>query len=221
EGLCCCDWLFLVYFTLLLRWTFCSSSCLVLLVVVGECWVRRLWVQITMGDTSIDKLFEGDDNSRLLARVSRLWEFTDCKDATKIYHIDLVLVDEKGGSIHAQIFPPLLQVFKPLLTEGKVYYLDSYRVKTSNKSYRPVANPLMMTFTKWTSVEQCLDVPFNFPTVVYTLTPLNEVSNFVDKNESFVDVIGFITEISTPTMLRPKSRDASSLKRIIQICDAK
>nr|BAC16155.1 DNA binding protein-like [Oryza sativa Japonica Group]BAC22296.1 DNA binding protein-like [Oryza sativa Japonica Group] len=159
-----------------------------------------------MGDTSIDKLFEGDDNSRLLARVSRLWEFTDCKDATKIYHIDLVLVDEK--------------VFKPLLTEGKVYYLDSYRVKTSNKSYRPVANPLMMTFTKWTSVEQCLDVPFNFPTVVYTLTPLNEVSNFVDKNESFVDVIGFITEISTPTMLRPKSRDASSLKRIIQICDA-
>lgn len=52
-------------------------------------------VQITMGDTSIDKLFEGDDNSRLLARVSRLWEFTDCKDATKIYHIDLVLVDEK------------------------------------------------------------------------------------------------------------------------------
>lgn len=52
-------------------------------------------MQITMGDTSIDKLFEGDDNSRLLARVSRLWEFTDCKDATKIYHIDLVLVDEK------------------------------------------------------------------------------------------------------------------------------
>lgn len=92
----------------------------------------------------------------------------------------------QGGSIHAQIFPLLLQVFKPLLTEGKVYYLDSYRVKTSNKSYRPVANPLMMTFTKWTSVEQCLDVPFNFPTVVYSLTPLNEVSNFVDKNESFV-----------------------------------
>lgn len=77
-------------------------------------------------------------------------------------------------------------MFKPLLTEGKVYYLDSYRVKTSNKSYRPVANPLMTTFTKWTSVEQCLDVPFNFPTVVYSLTPLNEVSNFVDKNESFV-----------------------------------
>lgn len=96
-----------------------------------------------------------------------------------------------------------------------------HRVKNANRSYKPVANELMITFTRWTTVEECIEVPIDFPTVVFSLTPFDDVAKFVDNNDFFIDVMGVITDISTPTMLRPRSRDADSLKRTIQIRDAK
>ncbi|XP_066163890.1 replication protein A 70 kDa DNA-binding subunit B-like isoform X2 [Oryza sativa Japonica Group] len=105
--------------------------------------------------------------------------------------------------------------------EHSAGYLDAvHRVKNANRSYKPVANELMITFTRWTTVEECIEVPIDFPTVVFSLTPFDDVAKFVDNNDFFIDVMGVITDISTPTMLRPRSRDADSLKRTIQIRDA-
>lgn len=161
----------------------------------------------------ISKLYISDDNPRLCVRLSRLWDFTDSKDDSKIFHTDLVLIDEmvrwlgkcpllsmvfhvillifviiQGSSIHAQIFPPHLYKYKPLLTEGRVYYLESYRVRDANRLYRPVANDLMISFTPWTTVEECIDVSDDFPTVVYSLTPYTDIPSLVEKKESFVGI---------------------------------
>lgn len=47
-----------------------------------------------MAHVLISQLSFGDSNKRILARVSRLWNFTDLNDDTKIFHTDLVLLDE-------------------------------------------------------------------------------------------------------------------------------
>lgn len=47
-----------------------------------------------MANILISNLFHGDDNERLCVRISRLWNFTDAKDGSKIFHTDLVLIDE-------------------------------------------------------------------------------------------------------------------------------
>ncbi|XP_052169219.1 replication protein A 70 kDa DNA-binding subunit B-like [Oryza glaberrima] len=78
----------------------------------------------------------------------------------------------------------------------------------------------MILFTTWTEIEECIGGPADFPTIVYSLTSYNDVPNLVGNADRFVDVVGVITEITTPTMLRPKSREADSLKRTVQICDA-
>nr|ABA93595.1 hypothetical protein LOC_Os11g28660 [Oryza sativa Japonica Group] len=110
----------------------------------------------------ISQLACGDLNTRILARVSRLWDFSDLNDSSNIFHTNVVLLDQMGKSIHAQIYHPVIGVLKPLLQEQKVYYIDSFTV----------------------------------------------------------DVMGVITEVGAPAIVRPKSRNTDSLKRTIQICDA-
>ncbi|KAG8063565.1 hypothetical protein GUJ93_ZPchr0003g17798 [Zizania palustris] len=203
-----------------------------------------------MAHVLVSQLYCGVDNRPILTRVSRLWNYTDFKDDNKILHVDLLLVDEKGSSIHAQIYPPHIDKFKPLLAEGKVYYIDSFRVKNANRMYKPVQNHLMVTFTRWTTLDERIEVPAKFPSVVFSLTPFEDVPQLVEKNEYFIgmfhhlyfflmlifqwlhpngypflvsreDVIGVITEISMPVTLQPKSRQSNSLKRNVQICNAR
>ncbi|KAF0911748.1 hypothetical protein E2562_011744 [Oryza meyeriana var. granulata] len=84
-------------------------------------------------------LEQSDQNPCICVRVSRLWEFYDQNDETTVLHLGLVLVDEEGTSIAAQIYPPCDKIFKPILTEGKVYYLHYYRVRNCTKRYKPVS----------------------------------------------------------------------------------
>lgn len=139
---------------------------------------------------------------------------------------------------------------KPLLQEGKVYYIDSFTVRYANRTYRPVAHSQMILFTKWTTLEECVDVPADFPAITFSLTPFGDVPSLVDKNIFYVgnnlsipsyyiytsfaslqhllnlyhiqtDIMGVIAEIGTTSTVRPQSRNTDSLKRTLQICDAR
>lgn len=43
----------------------------------------------------ISNLVPGDDSERLCVRLSRLWNFCDVKDESKIFNTNLVLLDKK------------------------------------------------------------------------------------------------------------------------------
>lgn len=141
--------------------------------------------------------------AKVASVLSRIWKFCD------------------GNSISAQIFLDINEIFEPLLTEGKIYYLVYYRVKPRNKTYRPVANKFAISFTKWTKVEEYLEPPSNFPSYVYTLKSFNEFPSLVDKKDSFIDTIGVITEITSITSVRSRTRNADSLKCNVHMRDAK
>lgn len=141
-------------------------------------------------------------------------------DETKIYHTNLVLLDEMGSSIHVQIYPSVMNRFKSVLHEGKVYYIDSFSVKYANRTYRPVTNLLMILFTKWTTLEECIDVLGDYPGITFSLTPFQDIPSLIDKNTFYIDVMGVITKISDTATVRPRSSNTNSLKRTIQICEA-
>ncbi|XP_040381145.1 LOW QUALITY PROTEIN: replication protein A 70 kDa DNA-binding subunit B [Oryza brachyantha] len=173
-----------------------------------------------MAHSLISELSIGDTGAKICARISRLWDFCDVNDDTKIIHNNIVLLDEKRASIHAQVYPPTAQRLKSMLHEGKVYYIDSFCVKQATRTYRPVGNDLMLSLTKWTSFEERLHVLEQFSTVTFSLTPFEDIASFVDRNLFYVDVMGLITQIGDTNILRPKSRNADSLKRTLQICNA-
>ncbi|PWZ40784.1 hypothetical protein Zm00014a_044403 [Zea mays] len=149
-----------------------SKACL-LLRSAGLC---TTFVAEEMGDILIPSLMVGDCSHSLCVRVSRLWEFLDPQDDSRLLHTDLVLLDEEGNSIHAQIYPPLCQQFSALLDEGGVYNLKYFLVRKANRFYKPVENSSMISFTKWTTVEVVLQIPPAFPVCTYNLTPINSSS---------------------------------------------
>lgn len=173
-----------------------------------------------MAYVHISSLFCGDTNKQIKARISRLWIFHDMNDETKIYHTNLVLLDEmvvvyllllwftftlvymlwhtnkifwvknmQGSSIHVQIYPSVMNRFKSVLHEGKVYYIDSFSVKYANRTYRPVTNPLMILFSKWTTLEECIDVLGDYPGITFSLTPFQDIPSLIDKNTFYIGML--------------------------------
>ncbi|AQK57157.1 putative replication protein [Zea mays] len=155
---------------------------------------------IVMGDILIPSLMVGDCSHSLCVRVSRLWEFLDPQDDSRLLHTDLVLLDEEGNSIHAQIYPPLCQQFSALLDEGGVYNLKYFLVRKANRFYKPVENCSMISFTKWTTFEVVLQIPLLF---------------------QFAHVLGVVSVISHVSSLRTRGRQAEVMKRTVTISNAR
>ncbi|PWZ22899.1 Replication protein A DNA-binding subunit B [Zea mays] len=174
-----------------------------------------------MGDILIPSLMVGDCSHSLCVRASRLWEFLDPQDDSRLLHTDLVLLDEEGNSIHAQIYPPLCQQFSALLDEGAVYNLKYFLVRKANRFYKPVENCNMISFTKWTTVEVVLQIPPAFPVCTYNLTPIEQLQARVDYKEYFTDVVGVVSVISHVSSLRTRGRQAEVMKRTVTISNAR
>jgi replication factor A1 len=98
-----------------------------------------------------------------------LWKGFETSDTCAELH-SLV----QGNCIHAQIYPPDHDQFKTLIKEGNVYNLSYFRVRKSGK-YRPVDSDHMINFTKWTSVEEVVEIPPAFPMYTYSLTPMEQL----------------------------------------------
>jgi len=151
--------------------------------------------------------------------------------------------------MHAQIYTPLDIQFKPLIKEGSVYNFSCFRVRKAN-NYKPVPNANMISFTRWTTAEEVVEIPPAFPLYTYSLTPLEQIRQRVDKNEYFLgtllypqiyytprwyaaaihikcfysnipDVIGVVASVSSVSTLRTRARQTETSKRIVTIHDAR
>jgi replication factor A1 len=73
----------------------------------------------------------------------------------------------------------------PLLQEGKVYNISFIQIKKVNKMYKPVENDIMINFTRWSTVEEVVEIPPAFPVLTYSLTPIEKLPSLVDIKEYF------------------------------------
>lgn len=125
-----------------------------------------------------------------------------------------------GNSVHAQIYPPHAETFRALIKEGNIYNISCVQVKKPNKMYKPIESDIMINFTKWTTVEEVVEIPPAFPVFTYSLTPMEDIPSRVDYREHLTDVIGVVAVISNVTSFQARARQSESLKRTITIRDA-
>jgi hypothetical protein len=102
----------------------------------------------------------------------------------------------QGNGIHAAIFPPVIQKFKPLIKEGVVYNITYFRVRASNNLYKPVFNENMITFTNWTKLEEVVEVPPAFPVLTYSLRPIDQLHLCVDHREYYIGRLSYYIGIT-------------------------
>ncbi len=97
----------------------------------------------------------------------------------------LTLLLPQGTSIAAQIYPPCDEIFRPIITEGKVYYIKYFRVRKCNRQYKPVDNCMSIYFTRWTKLEERVDPPAEIPLYTYSFSPFGGLRSRVGKKDSF------------------------------------
>jgi hypothetical protein len=47
----------------------------------------------------------------------------------------------------------------------------------------------MILFSKWTTLEECIDIPADFPAITFSLTSFQQIPSLVDKNIFYVGMI--------------------------------
>jgi replication factor A1 len=71
-----------------------------------------------------------------------------------------------------------------MIKEGGMYNFSCFKVKNS-RNYKLVANNVMLSFSKWTTIEEVVKVPPGFPAITYSLTPIEQVRAHLDNNGYF------------------------------------
>ncbi|XP_074301640.1 replication protein A 70 kDa DNA-binding subunit E-like [Silene latifolia] len=113
-------------------------------------------------NSTINELNERKTSGKIKARVSRLWEVTNPYVAGQLICIDMVLIDEEGGYVHAAIYGnSLIERFRSSLTEGDVYVMNHFAIEPNKSPYRVVSDSKIMlkfqfsTYIKKITSESC------------------------------------------------------------------
>uniref|UniRef100_M0XJW7 Replication protein A subunit n=2 Tax=Hordeum vulgare subsp. vulgare TaxID=112509 RepID=M0XJW7_HORVV len=155
----------------------------------------------------------------ICVRVARMWDYCGTRDGQPPIHVDLVLVDEKGNHIYAEIPGNEATKFKQLVEEQKVYCFKKFLVVPSKASYKPFPAKYMIRFTPWTTVVHTEDIHPEFPMYVYKLMPFSELPSRVGAQDFFVDVIGQIVGVSQLAHVRMPTNTTDTPKRVIALRD--
>ncbi|KAG2599251.1 hypothetical protein PVAP13_5KG383600 [Panicum virgatum] len=151
-------------------------------------------------------------------RISRMWEHTGTSEKNDIKHLDLVLIDEKGTSIYAEIPPNAIPTCKSHLQEGKIVYMGKITVEKAKQYFKVVEHPYMIRLNKFTVIMEANTYPENFPKYTFSLTPFSNLTQYLRSKEKFLDVIGKIVAISNAANVYSSSGDLIT-RRITKLQD--
>ncbi|KAJ9561954.1 hypothetical protein OSB04_007114 [Centaurea solstitialis] len=75
--------------------------------------------------TLIDNLDIQKDDFTVKVIIIRLWSQPLFKDPEQLYSIEMILMDEEGSKIHANVLQKWIQKFKKLLHEGAAIFIKN------------------------------------------------------------------------------------------------
>nr|ABE91938.1 Nucleic acid-binding, OB-fold [Medicago truncatula] len=82
--------------------------------------------------TPISAVSGGRRNLKMCVRVAHIWLIREKKVPTSIIFMNMLLVDEKGGRIHATARKDLVAKFRSMVEEGGTYQLEGRVISGSN-----------------------------------------------------------------------------------------
>ncbi|XP_045810713.1 replication protein A 70 kDa DNA-binding subunit B-like [Trifolium pratense] len=136
----------------------------------------------------------GRESWRVKVRVIRVWEVPNFLNHDQTNSIEMVLIDEKGGKIHATIRKQLLYLFKLKIMEGQTYKLSYLAVAPSSGSYRTTLHPYKFFFQMKTKVQICEGD--SIPKFGLSFSNISDVLSHTVDYDYLVDVLGIMTGIS-------------------------
>ncbi|XP_062227408.1 replication factor A protein 1-like [Phragmites australis] len=148
----------------------------------------------------------------ICVRVSRKWEYRGGTDDGPILHVDLVLADEKGNAIYAEIPNSEVDTKSTLIQEGGTYIISRFRVSKAKSLYRPVDGPYMIELTCFTKITPAKEVTETFPAYIYKLTTISDL-------RSHADVLGIITAVSDTRLVQLPNQTKPTLNRDVMLKD--
>ncbi|XP_074297041.1 uncharacterized protein LOC141627715 [Silene latifolia] len=169
--------------------------------------------------STINEMNEHKTSGKIKARVSRLWEVTNPYVAGQLICIDMVLMDEEGGYVHATIYDnSLIERFRSSLTEGDVYVMNHFAIEPNKSLYRVVSDSKIMlkfqfsTYIKKITSESCTIPRHRFDFVSFKTLEQRQL-----KPEVLTDVYGVLVnesvdKDSTAIEIREKSENIIKLK---------
>ncbi|GAU32460.1 hypothetical protein TSUD_64100 [Trifolium subterraneum] len=108
-------------------------------------------------------------------------------------YIDMLIRDIKGNTIQATINNSEIEIWKPLLKEGKNYFMCNFKVFDNDSAFKMTPHKYRLNFVGATKVDE-IDYP-GMPTTVFNFKDFAEIQAGNYEPNLLVDAIGFVEAI--------------------------
>ncbi|XP_061339398.1 uncharacterized protein LOC133286069 [Gastrolobium bilobum] len=128
---------------------------------------------------------------RIKARVVRTWKVPNFQQKNLDDNVEMILLDEKGGRVHAAIKGSLNICNK--IHEGEVYFIKKFGVGLNSGSFRPTKHDYLLSFNLRTDVKSTIDSAI--PTNGFDFVDFDVIEKESSDSPYLVDVIGLVSGI--------------------------
>lgn len=140
-------------------------------------------------------------------RAVRFCDYLNNDTPRQIQRMDMILLDEEGKAIEAQIPQRWIGTCRPRLKEDSVYYIKFFQVVSAKTSFCTVDHAYMIRFTGHTQITEIKLVPVAFPLYACTPVPFSVLHDRLHITEYTSDTIGVLCRArykTTPKCLHNK-----------------
>ncbi|KAJ0461671.1 putative nucleic acid-binding, replication factor A [Helianthus annuus] len=148
-------------------------------------------------------------------RVLRLWKQPMYNNPDQFYSIEMIVVDEEGTTMQANVLRRWFPKFEHLLNESDCYFIVKPTIGLNESKYKYVDNKNKLGIYCDTDVQPCKD--FNGPIYGFSFTSFKDIiEKTVPENKS-IDVIGFVADVKDLKKFKTvRGKDTKKLNVIIQ-----
>lgn len=137
----------------------------------------------------ISSLKKNRSNWTIIVRITRLWLALRPGITADNANLEAIGLDDKGDQIHIEIENEDVPRYKNLLTEGRIYAITNFAVKSDAK-YRPVIRDIKIVFTSTTEVDEQEESVISIPLHKFEFADYQVVHDGRKRDEQLFDVIG-------------------------------
>ncbi|XP_076945661.1 uncharacterized protein LOC143616827 [Bidens hawaiensis] len=148
-------------------------------------------------------------------RVLRLWKQPMNNDSQQCFSIEMIVVDEQGTTMQANVLRRWFPRFEHVLNESECYFIAKPTIGLNESKYKYVNNQNKIGIYCDTNVYPCND--FCGPTYGFSFTSFKDfIDQTLPENEP-LDVIGFVADVKDLKKFKTtKGKDAKKLNVVIQ-----
>ncbi|GAU51524.1 hypothetical protein TSUD_413880 [Trifolium subterraneum] len=138
----------------------------------------------------VSKITKKKEIWRLGVIIDDLW--TVYKGENEDY-IDMLIRDIKGNTIQATIMGTDIEFWKPLLAEGKTYFMRNFKVHDNDSGFKMTAHKFRLTFVGATKADE-VEIP-GIPLTNFIFKDFSEIQSGKYQPDLLVDAIGVVDTI--------------------------